>query len=223
MSDGAVRAQRWYLEQRPYCYCCEGCWQIALSRSISMKNEISASCENSAPQGLAFLWPLRASRNSMGCTWPKLNPSSSAESSLPAPSQLPSAWGHNLLPKHPSQTKEQGWEEPEELLTTDRGGGSCLGFGSTLPTSRAAFNLSLSGWPSPGDNPSPCHPTWQVKAAQGPRGPANTTAPGGTARVQYLLSHHTQTSTRASDLRIDPAGPCSLLPELHSCSLKMMS
>lgn len=52
MSDGAVRAQRWYLEQRPCCYCCEGCWQIALSRSISMKNEISASRENFAPQEL---------------------------------------------------------------------------------------------------------------------------------------------------------------------------
>lgn len=52
MSDGAVRAQRWYLKQRPCRYCCEGCWQIALSRSTSMKNEISASCENSAPQGL---------------------------------------------------------------------------------------------------------------------------------------------------------------------------
>lgn len=52
MSDGAVRAQRCYLEQRPCRYCSEGCWQIALSRSISMKDEISASCENSAPQGL---------------------------------------------------------------------------------------------------------------------------------------------------------------------------
>lgn len=52
VSDGAVRAQRWYLQQRPCCYCCEGCWQIALSRSISMKDEISASCENFAPQGL---------------------------------------------------------------------------------------------------------------------------------------------------------------------------
>lgn len=89
MSDGAVRAQRWYLKQRPCCYCCEGCWQIALSRSISMKNEISASCENSAPRGLqelGFLWPLGASRNSMGCTWPKRNPSCSSESScLPHP------------------------------------------------------------------------------------------------------------------------------------------
>lgn len=52
MSDGAVRTQRWYLEQRPCRYCSEGCWQIALSRSISMKNEISASCEKSVREGL---------------------------------------------------------------------------------------------------------------------------------------------------------------------------
>lgn len=52
MSDGAVRVQRRYLEQRPCRYCSEGCWQIALSGSISMKDEISSSCENSAPQGL---------------------------------------------------------------------------------------------------------------------------------------------------------------------------
>lgn len=55
---------------------------------------------------------------------------------------------------------------PEELLTTDRGEGSCLVFGSTLPTYRAASDLSLPGWPSPGDNLSRCHLTPQVKAAQ---------------------------------------------------------
>lgn len=51
VSDGAVRAQRWYLEQRPCRYCSEGCWQIALSRSIPMKDEIGASCESSPPRG----------------------------------------------------------------------------------------------------------------------------------------------------------------------------
>lgn len=48
--------------------------------------------------------------------------------------------------------KKAGLEVPEELLTTDRGEGSSLGLGSTLPTYRAAFNLSLPRWPSPGDN-----------------------------------------------------------------------
>ena len=133
----------------------------------------------------------------MGCTWPRLNPSSSAERSPSPPSQLPSAWGHELLPKHPAQKKERGWEVPGELLATDRGEGSCFACISSLPTYTAAFIIALAGWPSLRDNLSFRHPTSQLKAPQCTAclpGPANTTALWGMTRkrsvVQYLLSHH---------------------------------
>lgn len=129
---------------------------------------------------------------------------------LSAPSRLPSARGHKLLLKHSSQTKEQGWEVPEELLTADRGEGSCLGFGSTLPTYRAAFNLSLPGWLSPGDNPSPCHPASKGKAAQGTACKHHSPRGHGQREIHGPISAQSSaapTSSRASDLRIDPAGP----------------
>lgn len=111
MSDGAVRAQRWYLKQRPCRYCCEGCWQIALSRSISMKNEISASCENSAPQGLrgsGFPLAFGSLQKFHGMHSAKSKPKFLCRELLSAPSQVPSAWAHKLLVKHSSHTKEQG-------------------------------------------------------------------------------------------------------------------